>query len=215
MEEKKISAPILKVLRHRINTDGKGVATLVGFYGCPLRCRYCLNPQSFAPDTRTRIVTPEELYEQVRIDELYFLASGGGVTFGGGEPLLHPEFIAEFRKLCGESWHICAETCLSVPEKNVELAASVIDTFFVDCKDSNGEIYRSYTGKSNSLMLENLRCLVSLVGKDRIVVRVPLIPGYNTDSDREASMALFRSMGLENFDLFTYKTDNKKNEPAR
>lgn len=209
MEDKDKRAPFIAVSRHRLQTDGRGVTTLAGFHGCPLRCRYCLNPHSFAPDTKVRRLTPSELYEAVKIDELYFLATDGGVTFGGGEPLLYADFIEEFRSLCGSAWHICAETSLSVPFENVKRAAGCVDEFFVDCKDSNPDIYRRYTGRENSLMVKNLRYLVSIVGAERITVRVPLIPDFNTDLDRQKSVELFKSMGVERFDLFKYKTNNK------
>ncbi len=57
-------------------------------------------------------VLPAELYDETRIDELYFLATNGGVTFGGGEPGMHPDFIREFRELCGQGWQINLETSL-------------------------------------------------------------------------------------------------------
>jgi pyruvate formate lyase activating enzyme len=79
--------------------DGPGVTTLVCFHGCPLRCRYCLNPFSFAPETKRTNMSPRQLFDRVRLDELYFLSTGGGVTFGGGEPLLYPDFIQEFRTI--------------------------------------------------------------------------------------------------------------------
>lgn len=97
----KSTAPIIGILRHRIAVDGDGVTTLVAFNSCPLRCAWCLNPQSLIDDGKSEVMTPEELYEKVRIDELYFLASGGGITFGGGEPALRPQFIADFRRICG------------------------------------------------------------------------------------------------------------------
>ena len=206
MENKEIKAPFIAVSRHRLQTDGRGVTTLAGFHGCPLRCRYCINPHSFAENTKVRTLTPKELYEAVRIDELYFLATDGGVTFGGGEPLLYADFIKEFRALCGSAWHICAETSLSVPIEKVKIAAECVDEFFVDCKDSDPDIYRRYTGRDNALMLENLRYLVNAVGAERITVRVPLIPDFNTAEDRQNSVALFRSMGLSRFDLFEYRT---------
>lgn len=90
-------ARIIGISRHRLSTDGDGVTTLVAFHGCPLRCRYCLNPQSLSDGERFRFYTPEELYAETRIDELYFIATNGGVTFGGGEPSLHTHFISEFR----------------------------------------------------------------------------------------------------------------------
>ena len=93
MEQKAIKAPVITIDRHRMESDGQGVTTLVCFYGCPLRCKWCINPFTFAPDTKCAPMTPEMLYEKVKVDELYFLATGGGVTFGGGEPLLYPDLI--------------------------------------------------------------------------------------------------------------------------
>ena len=101
--------------RHCIATDGEGVTTLAAFWGCPLRCKYCLNPQSLREETKCTEYTPEELYERVKIDDLYFVATRGGVTFGGGEPLLQTDFIESFRSLCGDRWRIYAETSLNVP----------------------------------------------------------------------------------------------------
>lgn len=205
-----ITAPVITAARHRMQTDGQGITTLVCFHGCPLRCRYCINPFSFAPDTRYTVMTPQTLYEQVKVDELYFLSTGGGVTFGGGEPLLYPEFLQEFRTLCGISWHLCAETSLSVTPENVKMAAQCIDMFYVDCKDVDHDIYRRYTGKDNFQMLDNLAQLLSAVGAERVTVRLPLIPGYNTEADRERSKARLSAMGVTQFDLFTYRTDSKK-----
>ena len=202
-----VTAPVITFSRLRMTTDGEGVTTLVIFHDCPLRCKYCLNPFSFAPDTKREELTPHQLYDRVKIDDLYFVATGGGVTFGGGEPLLRADFLKEFRALCGDRWHLCAETSLNVPAEAVRTAAECMDMFYVDCKDTNPEIYKAYTGIQNAQMLENLRTLISLVGAERVVVRVPLIPGYNTEDDREKSRALLESMGVTQFDFFTYKTE--------
>lgn len=204
-----VTAPVITYSRLRMTTDGEGVTTLVIFHDCPLRCKYCLNPYSFATDTKREDLTPEQLYDKVKIDDLYFVATGGGVTFGGGEPLLRADFLKEFRALCGDRWHLCAETSLNVPREAVRTAADCMDMFYVDCKDTNPEIYKAYTGKDNGEMLENLRTLISLVGAERVVVRVPLIPGYNTESDREKSRALLTSLGVTQFDFFTYKTERR------
>jgi pyruvate formate lyase activating enzyme len=198
---------VITYSRLRMTTDGEGVTTLVIFHDCPLRCKYCLNPFSFAPDTKREDLTPEQLYDKVKIDDLYFVATGGGVTFGGGEPLLRADFLKEFRALCGDRWHLCAETSLNVPAEAVRTAAECMDMFYVDCKDTNPEIYKAYTGIQNTQMLENLRTLISLAGTERVVVRVPLIPGYNTEDDREKSRSLLTSLGVTQFDFFTYKTE--------
>ena len=200
-----MEAPIVAISRLRMQTDGKGVTTLVCFHGCPLRCRYCINPFSFADDAKREIFTPRSLYDRVKLDALYFLATGGGVTFGGGEPLLYAPFLEEFRQICGESWHLCAETSLNVPSQQVEIAARCIDHFFVDCKDTDPKIYRSYTGRNNAAMLQNLQRLLELVGPERITVRLPLIPGFNTEADRTASRHLLQQMGIQKFDPFTYR----------
>lgn len=202
-------APFIAVSRHRIQTDGQGVTTLCGFYGCPLRCKYCINPHSFAEQTKKEMLTPQELYDKVKIDDIYFIATNGGVTFGGGEPLLYVGFLKEFRAICGKKWHLCAETSLNVDEQNVRLAADVIDEFFVDIKDMNSDIYERYTGKFNANVIENLKLLLSLVGSERIIVRVPLIKDFNTEKDRESSVALLKEMGLTQFDLFEYKIKRK------
>src|SRR5574344_1864364 len=116
-----ITAPIFGISRLRIGTDGEGITTLVTFMGCPLKCEYCLNNQCHAPiyeedDITPRkgiqILTPTELYEKVKIDNIYFGATGGGICFGGGEPALRWQFITEFRAICGDEWKITIETCL-------------------------------------------------------------------------------------------------------
>ena len=200
--------PLCFFSRLRMATDGTGVTALVGAYGCPLSCKLCINPRTWAPAEEGRDftwVTPDELYERTKQDNLYYLATGGGITFGGGEPLLHTAFIAAYRAICPSEWHFCAESCLNIPEHHVRAAAECIDHFMIDVKDTNPAIYQAYTGKSNEKMLENLSLLLSLVGADRITVRVPLIPGYNTQADTDRSISLLSNMGFTHFDRFTYK----------
>ena len=135
---------------------------------------------------------------------IYFLYTGGGICFGGGEPLLRTDFIHEFRKLCGDAWKITAETSLTVPRSSVEIAAEVIDDFIVDIKDTNPAIYKAYTGRSNRLSMQNLRWLISAKGAEHIMVRVPLIPNFNTDADCDRSVGLLRDMGITQIDRFEY-----------
>jgi len=196
--------PLMGVSRLRMATDGVGITTLVAAWGCPLRCKMCLNPHCFDAASDVKHVTPEDLYQRVKIDDLYFQATGGGVTFGGGEPLLHSPFIAEFHELCGNKWHITAESCLNIPEKQLEIAAGCIDAFFIDIKDMNPEIYRRYTGCDNALVIRNLETLLQRVGSERITVRVPNIPGYNTPEDVHKSAEMLKNMGFTSLDVFTY-----------
>ena len=198
-------AKIIGIARHRLSTDGDGVTTLVAFHCCPLCCRYCLNPQSLGDGKRFREYSSEQLYAETRIDELYFLATNGGVTFGGGEPCLRPDFIREFRELCGSAWQLNLETSLNVPTANIEALLQVVNTLIVDIKDMNPDIYRDYTGQNNALVLDNLRLIADTRRQSDCIVRIPLIPGYNTDADRDASRKALDALGFTRFDLFTYQ----------
>ena len=198
-------AKIIGIARHRLSTDGDGVTTLVAFHGCPLRCRYCLNPQSLEGGERFHEYSAEELYEVTRIDELYFIATNGGGTVGGGEPCLRPQFIREFRELCGPGWRLNLETSLNVPTANIETLLPVVNTLIIDIKDMNPDIYRSYTGHSNDLVLGNLRLIAEAGRQHDCIIRIPLIPDYNTDADRNASRNALEALGFDRFDLFTYQ----------
>ena len=200
------TAALIGISRHRLTTDGEGVTTLVAFHGCPLRCKYCLNPQSFAQEGVWKQYDCEQLYEEVKIVELYFLATHGGVTFGGGEPALQSNFISEFRRLCGTGWKITIETSLNVPQENIERLLPVVDCYIVDIKDMNNDRYETYTGKSNTRVIENLRWLVIQGKAKQITVRVPHIPSYNTETDIENSIHQLKEIGLSDFDRFTYRT---------
>ena len=194
---------IFGISRHRLTTDGEGVTTLVAFSGCPLRCKFCLNKASWEPE-KGRLYTPEQLFEEVKIDQLYFLATKGGITFGGGEPLLQVDFIKEFRTLCGSQWQLLAETSLNVPFENVQALDTVLDGYIIDIKDMNPEIYQAYTGKDNSIVLDNLEWLLKQGDSNRIMVRVPHIPEFNTDEDVMRSMEQLKKMGVKHIDEFNY-----------
>lgn len=195
--------PLLSVARLRMGTDGDGITSLIAGAGCPLHCRWCINARLLREAQAVR-VTASELLERVRTDDLYFRATGGGVTFGGGEALLHAGFISRFRELCPEEWKIRAETSLAVPRELLEEALTAVDGFIVDCKDTDPDIYRRYTGGDSALMQRNLRRLLEAVGPERIFVRVPLIPEFNTPEDRKRSAERLCAMGVTRLDLFEY-----------
>ena len=198
------------VSRHRIGTDGVGVTTLVGGHGCPLDCRYCLNPQCKSKNVPLKL-SIDELYERLVIDSLYFSATNGGITFGGGEPLLQAEFIRDFIVYCkqrGEEWRFTLETCLAVPRENLSLLDGLIDEYVVDIKDMNDDIYRSYTHRSPSEMKANLKHLAPF--NERVTVKIPLIPKYNTTEDTLRSKMELDSLGFSRFECFKYVTEIKK-----
>ena len=202
------TAPLIGISRHRFTTDGEGVTTLVAFHGCPLRCKYCLNPQSLHSEGIWKHYDCMQLYEEVRLDELYFLATHGGITFGGGEPCLQSDFIYEFRQLCGQEWQLSVESSLNVPQENIEKLLPVIDYYIIDIKDINNDIYQQYTGKENEKVLNNLHYLIEHGKNEQIIVRTPIIPVYNSESDVDNSIRLLKEMGITQFDRFTYKTLN-------
>lgn len=205
------TAPIIGINRHRILTDGKGITTLVGFYGCPLRCKYCLNPHSISEDFTPEDMTVEQLIEEVACDDLYFRATGGGICFTGGEPLLHTDFIKEFKEKCPASWKIYVETSLNILPERLQTVLGIVDGFIVDIKDMNPKIYRLYTGKDNDLVISNLRYLISNNTEASIVIRIPSIPEYNNYKDLQNSYNALKSIGYDynHFDRLTYITSRE------
>ena len=202
--QSEITAPFIAINRHRLTTDGEGVTTLVGFHGCPLHCEYCLNAQCLQADGVWCRLTPGELYSEVEIDDLYFVATGGGICFGGGEPLLRSDFIKAFAEIMNPEWKLTIETSLNVPLENVKAIASLVQMWYVDIKDMNPDIYKAYGCKENMQVVSNLQWLAANGYADKVIIRLPLIPEYNTDEDRQRSQQQLEEMGFTNFDKFNY-----------
>lgn len=200
-------APILGIERLRIETDGDGITTLVGFYKCPLRCKYCLNQKCHEKPRIYNYLAAEQVYMKVSIDNIYFQSSGGGITFGGGEPLLYPEYIIDFKKYSNPSWQINIETSLNVKLDSLKKLIPIVSSFIVDIKDINPDIYKEYTGASNRLLVRNLEYLSALGLQDRVYIRIPLIKGFNSTEDQENSEVYLRKLGYANFERFEYKTE--------
>lgn len=207
-DKQKGFAPIYAMERHRLATDGNGVTTLVAFHKCLLKCKYCINPQTWQADEVLQKLSAKELYEEVKKDNLYFLATGGGITFGGGEPCLYSDYIVEFREICNPKWNLTIETSLCVGESHIKNLLSVIDYWIIDIKDMDNKRYKKYTGSSNSLMIKNLKYLIKHGKTKHMLVRVPYIEGYNTRDDVYNNVVILRELGVVNIDTFDYKTSN-------
>ena len=87
---------------------------------------------------------------------------------------LRPQFISEFRELCGPTWQLNIETSLNVPAENITALLPVINTLIIDIKDLNPAIYRDYTGTDNTLVLDNLRLIADVSRKQDCIIRIPL-----------------------------------------
>lgn len=193
--------PLLGLSRLRMQTDGTGVTTLVAGAGCPLSCKWCINRRILS-EKQPELLSPQELFARVRCDDLYFRATGGGVTFGGGEPLLHAAFLAEFRAMCPD-WRLTVETSLNVAPELLAQCEKAVDEFVVDIKDWDETVYYAYTGHSGAQARENLRHLL-MNCPAKVHVRVPLIPQFNTPEQQSASAAALGALGAENIELFSY-----------
>lgn len=195
---------IMQISRMRQDTDGPGITTLVAMYGCPLKCKYCINDFCHSKDTLTAEFSAEELVEELSIDELYFKMLGGGVVFGGGEPLLQAIYIEEVCKALKDKYEIRMETTLYAPWEDVERLIPYVGMWIVDIKDIDPNIYMNYTGASNGQVVRNLKKLSEIVDKEKIYVRVPRIPMYNTLIDVEVTKRLLTKWGLS-ANEFQYK----------
>jgi pyruvate formate lyase activating enzyme len=124
----------------------------------------------------------------------FFKRSRGGVTLTGGEPTLQVDFAHAILALCRqEGIHTALETCGYAPWEKFEKLAAVVDLFLFDFKHTDEELHRQYTGVSNQLILSNLAKLIG--SGSELIVRVPLIPGYND------SPAIVKAIGRKSLQL--------------
>ena len=217
-----ITAPIFGISRLRMGTDGPGITTLVTFMGCPLQCRYCLNDFCHKPifeeDGRTPIkgvspLTPQGLYSKVKIDNLYFGMTGGGICFGGGEPGLQWRFIKAFRKLCGTEWKITLETSLHYDEHIIEELSNIVDHWIVDIKSIEPIVFEEYTMVKVAPLYERLQLLRDTAGIDKVVIKIPLIPGFNDELSVKMEHDKIRAMGFTRIEQIEYIKRLPSNNP--
>ena len=189
--------------RHRQEIDGKGITTLIGLAGCPLQCEYCINKEVLSQHPVTEY-TEEELMSVIMIDWCYFIATGGGVTFGGGEPLLQSEMILKFMDILPENIKVNIETSLNCDNEYVEYVLQYADEIFIDIKSMNEDVYRNYTGRSSEKTKKWLEYIVTHNLQDKCVIRIPRIHKYTTEEDIRQSVEIMKNKGFERLDLFDY-----------
>ncbi len=176
--------------------DGPGIRTIVFLKGCFLRCRWCCNPESqeFAVQNmvvggKTKVmgedITVDKVLREVAKDRVYYKRSGGGMTLSGGECFFQPKFMQAL--LCGAKdigINTAIETTSFSPYEKIEQALPYIDYYLMDVKHMNSAKHKAFTGVENGLILEN----ASKLARDakNLVIRVPVIPGFN-DTEQEIS----------------------------
>ena len=180
---------IFNIQRFSVN-DGPGIRTTVFLKGCPLSCSWCHNPegiskkiQKFNGDTFGRKISAKEVFTDIKKDRIFYDQSGGGVTFSGGEPLAHPEFLSECLDLCkANGIHTVVDTTGYTDLGQLEQLAKKTDLFLYDLKFIDPVQHLKHTGVSNTEILENLEYLLS--NGHELIIRIPLIPGTTfTDSN--------------------------------
>jgi pyruvate formate lyase activating enzyme len=207
--------------------DGPGIRTVVFFKGCPLRCRWCSNPESWSPleplesglrpagleTAGIRYYTVEEVMETCLQDRPFYEESGGGVTLSGGEVLLQAGFaMALLDRLGEEKIHRAIETSALAPPAVWQEFIAHVDLLIIDVKHYDRERHIAGTGASNEVCLTNLQAALD---KDRnILPRIPVIPGFNNSLEDAAEFArLFIAMGIAKVELLPFHQFGEKNTP--
>lgn len=163
--------------------DGPGIRFVVFVQGCPMRCRYCHNPDTWDAGGGQEFSAEEVAREALKYKS--YFTGGGGVTVSGGEPLLQIDFLIElFSILKKKGIHTCADTsgiCFDEADPRYDRLLALTDLFLLDVKHIDDVAHRFLTGRSNQKPLAFARYL-SEHGK-RMWVRHVLVPGL-TDDDR-------------------------------
>ncbi len=179
-------------IQHFSVGDGDGIRTTVFFKGCNLHCLWCHNPETIsakpevleyknkAPETVGRKVRCEDVLPELLEDKAFFDESGGGITFSGGECMLQYEDVAYLAFLLkNEGVEVLIDTAGCVPYKAFEKTNGVVSGYLYDFKSADKEKLFEYTGADFELVYSNLQKLVR--AGQNVMVRIPLIPGFNTD----------------------------------
>ena len=148
--------------------------------GCPSKARVMSGEE----------MTVEDVMKVVKKDELFYLNSGGGVTFGGGEPTSAGDFlIALLQASVNAGLHVCVDTSGFCPEERFKQVIGLTDLFLFDVKHMDPEKHKELTGVDNAQILANLR--QALQSKAEVRVRIPLMPGLNDSEENIAALAAF------------------------
>lgn len=179
--------------------DGPGVRVTVFLKGCPLRCRWCHNPEGMSKVPQRNMKTGRMVGEEWTVDELcnYLLKfkmaydiSDGGVTFSGGEPTAQAEFLIACAKALRDGGvSVNLDTSGYCESAVFEKVLQHIDWCYYDLKCMDAALHKDMTGVDNRLILENLKRLSA--SAVRYHVRVPLIPNVSDTTENRMNTESF------------------------
>ncbi|MEA1886920.1 MAG: glycyl-radical enzyme activating protein [Bacteroidota bacterium] len=216
---------IFNIIRYAVN-DGPGIRVTFFMKGCPLSCWWCHNPEGISQDieevervdkigdkefrvkeTVGKYYDVEQLFDIAMKDYVFIEESGGGVTFSGGEPLLQADFLSEaLKRFKSEGIHTAVDTCGHVPVSAIDAVIPYTDLFLFDIKHLDPSKHEKYTGVSNKLILKNFDYILAK-GK-KVIIRIPVIPGINDDSDHLKAVRDFvlgkQGVNIERLDLLPF-----------
>jgi len=187
-----------------IGVDGPGTRLVLFTAGCPLRCQYCANPDTW--QRRNGVETSvEEVMTRVRRYRRLFDATGGGVTITGGEPLLQPAFTGEVLRACAaEGIHTALDTSGFLGARATDEMLADVGLVLLDIKSWNPATYRRVTGKE---LVPTLAFAERLARLSRPTwVRFVLVPGLTDAPDNVEGLADFVATlpNVERVDVLAY-----------
>jgi pyruvate formate lyase activating enzyme len=184
--------------------DGPGIRFVVFMQGCPLRCQFCHNPDTW-DTTKGMEYTPQQLMNEIKKYKSYMDFSGGGVTFTGGEPLLQAEFVLEVAKLCKEEQiSVAMDTSGYVFNQTVKEVLEFTDIALLDIKNYDPTVYNEVTGVDLLPTLDFLDYL-----KDKNIntwIRYVLVPHLtdNVDSIEALSKHLSKFPNISKIEILGF-----------
>lgn len=202
MEDLDVKGRIFDIQRYSIH-DGGGIRTIVFLKGCPLRCKWCCNPegQHYNVEKMTlggkekivgQDVTVGEIIDIVERDRIYYRRSGGGLTLSGGESLTQPDFAVALLKTAKERGINTAMESTGFADFSViSRYLPYLDLYLMDIKHMNSAKHKEFTSQPNELILENAKKITAAGA--RLIVRTPVIPTFNATKEEIGEIAKFAS----------------------
>lgn len=172
--------------------DGPGIRYVIFTQGCPLRCQYCHNPDTWNPNAKHAVeISVEDLIKDILKYKSYMKASGGGITATGGDPLMQKDFIAALFKACKqEAIHTALDTAGFVDiDKITEEVVNNTDLVLLDIKSYNPNTFKKIAGREINKTLAFAEYLAEK--NVRTWIRFVLIPGLSDNEEDMKSLAKY------------------------